>query len=46
MCSCGGEKKIVHCDKCGGEIEIDADSAMEEDWIIYCEDCNKSVEAE
>ena len=38
-----GEKRIVHCDHCGGEVEIDADSNMEEDWIIYCGPCNEEL---
>ena len=38
-----GEKKIVHCDGCGKECKIAADSPMEEDWIIYCSDCEKKL---
>ena len=38
-----GEKKILHCDHCGGEIEVPADNQMEEDWIIYCESCNEEL---
>lgn len=42
MTGCG-EKKVLHCDKCGKEIEVKASSNMEEDWIIYCEDCNAEI---
>ncbi len=38
-----GEKKVLHCDHCGGEIEVPADNQMEEDWIIYCESCNEEL---
>lgn len=38
LSSCG-EKKILHCDKCGKEIEVDADSNMDEDWILFCDEC-------
>ena len=38
-----GEKKILHCDHCGGETEVPADNQMEEDWIIYCESCNEEL---
>ena len=37
------EKKTVHCDHCGAAVEIDADSNMEEDWIIYCGPCNEEL---
>lgn len=42
LCGCG-EKKTLHCDNCGIEVKADADSNMEEDWIIYCEDCNEEL---
>lgn len=38
LCGCN-EKKIVHCDKCNKEISIDADSNLDEDWIIFCDEC-------
>ena len=43
--SCG-EKKILHCDKCGAEVEVDADSNMTEDWSVFCETCGEEVEKE
>ncbi len=38
-----GEPRIVHCDRCGVEIEVDADSTLPEDWIVFCEDCGEPV---
>lgn len=42
-CAACGEKKILHCDHCGDEVAVDADSNMEEDWIIYCGPCNEEL---
>ncbi len=43
LCGCG-EKKIVHCDHCGAEIEVDAKSDMnDEDWILFCKDCEDEL---
>lgn len=36
--SCG-EVKTLHCDSCGKAVEVDADSNMEEEWTIYCGEC-------
>ena len=41
-----GATKIVHCDRCGTELEIEADSNMTEDWIILCEKCESEVAKE
>ena len=38
MTSCG-EKTKLHCDKCGKEVEVDKNSKMKEDWIIFCDEC-------
>lgn len=35
--------KVLHCDRCGTEITVGEKSKMEEDWIIYCEKCNKEL---
>jgi len=43
LVGCGGEKKILHCDHCGEEVEVEADSNMEEDWILFCAKCNKEL---
>lgn len=37
------EKRIVHCDGCGKEIKVDADSDTTEDWIILCDECQKKL---
>ena len=42
MAACGA-KKIVHCDSCGKEIAAEAGSNVEEDWILYCEECNQEI---
>lgn len=43
--SCG-EKKILHCDKCGAEVEVDAKSNMTEEWSLFCDTCGEEVEKE
>ena len=35
--------KTVHCDNCGKEFRISADSSMDEDWILYCDQCEKEL---
>ncbi len=35
--------KTLHCDHCGKELEVEEKSNMEEDWIIYCDDCNEKL---
>ncbi|MBP3633431.1 MAG: hypothetical protein J6J43_02530 [Oscillospiraceae bacterium] len=45
MSACG-EKRILHCDGCGVECKVDADSNMTEDWLIYCKDCNNEIFAD
>ena len=37
------EKKTLHCDGCGKEIKVPADSATTEDWILLCDDCQKKL---
>ena len=39
LTGCGG--KILHCDKCGAEVKAGSSSKMEEDWSVYCEECNE-----
>lgn len=41
-----GEKKIVHCDSCGAEIEVEADSDVNEDWTLFCSECESKLELE
>jgi len=45
LTGCGaGPTKTVHCDRCGKELKVAADSNMEDDtWIIYCSDCEKEL---
>lgn len=40
---CGKKMKTLHCDNCGKAVEVEADSKMEEDWEIFCEDCQKEL---
>ena len=41
------EKKIVHCDGCGAEIEVDADSNVnDDDWALFCSECESKLELE
>ena len=42
-CGKAKETRIVHCDNCGKEIEIPADSNMTDEWILYCTDCEKEL---
>ena len=40
LAACG--KVTLHCDSCGKEVR--ADAKMNEDWIIYCQDCTPEIE--
>ncbi len=42
-CTACGATKILHCDHCGKEVTVQESSNMEEDWIVYCEECNESL---
>ncbi len=42
LCGCGA-KKTLHCDNCGKEVTVSQSSNMEEDWAIYCEECNEEL---
>ncbi len=46
LVACGKPGKLLHCDGCGKEIKVSADSDMDEDWIILCEDCRQQLEPE
>ena len=35
--------KTVHCDHCGEELAINANSNMTDDWIIYCKQCENDL---
>lgn len=44
LAACGGEPKIVHCDRCGAEIQLDPDdSHIDEDWILFCKTCEEEA---
>lgn len=43
LCVAGCGSKVLHCDHCGKEISVKESSNMEEDWIIYCEECNEEL---
>ncbi len=42
MTACGATKTL-HCDKCGKEVHVEQSSNMEEEWIIYCAECNEET---
>ncbi len=44
LCGCG-EKKVLHCDGCGAEIGVTADSNVNEEWILYCKACEQQLPA-
>lgn len=35
--------KTLHCDHCQKEVTVNEKSNMNEDWIIYCEECNEKL---
>ena len=35
--------KELHCDHCGKVCEVAQSSNMEEDWIIYCKECEEEL---
>lgn len=38
-----GKTKILHCDHCNKEVTVEESSNMEEEWIIYCPECNEEL---
>lgn len=40
LMACG--KVSVHCDGCGKELKVD--SKMNEDWIVFCKDCEPDID--
>ena len=42
LCSCG-EKKILTCDGCGKDVEVEASSNMTDEWTVFCSDCEKDL---
>ena len=43
LLSACGQSKIVHCDRCGKEIKLSADSNITEDWIVFCKECEAEI---
>ena len=39
--SCKKETRQVTCDGCGKLVEIDADSNMTDEWILFCKECGE-----
>lgn len=37
------EKKVLKCDGCGADIQVDADSNMDDNWSLFCKDCNEKL---
>ena len=42
LAGCGAQK-IVHCDRCGKEIRLDADSRITEEWTVFCKECEEEI---
>lgn len=42
----GCKTKTLHCDHCGKEVTVEESSNMEEDWVIYCKECNEKLFAD
>ena len=36
-----GKAITVHCDGCGAEVALEADSKITEDWIVFCKTCEE-----
>lgn len=41
-----GNRKSLTCDGCGKTIRVSKNSEMQDDWIIYCNDCNSLMNGE
>lgn len=39
LLACG--KVTLHCDGCGKEVR--ADAKMNEEWIVFCKDCEPEI---
>ena len=38
-----GEAKTLTCDGCGTQVQVPADSNMDDSWVILCAECEKDV---
>lgn len=43
LAGCAKETKTVTCDGCGGEIVLEADSNITDDWIVFCKTCEQEL---
>ena len=41
--SCSAATKTVTCDNCGKEIEVAENSNVNENWGIFCEECEEEL---
>ena len=41
MSACGKETKELTCDGCGKTVAVEADSNMDDSWILFCEECGE-----
>ena len=41
MTACAKETKELTCDGCGKTVTVDADSNMDDSWILFCEECGE-----
>jgi len=42
---CGGKKEVT-CDHCGATIELDKDSNITDEWIVFCKTCEEELFAD
>ena len=45
LASCG-KTKILHCDNCNAEISVSENSNMDEEWTVFCDECNEELFAD
>ena len=43
LSACGKEQRTVICDGCGAQIQVDADSNITDEWILFCDTCEKDL---
>ncbi len=42
---CSANTKTLTCDNCGKEVKVAENNKMEEDWIVFCEECEAEIGA-
>ena len=40
---CSEKTKALTCDNCAKEIQVAEDSNMNEEWAVFCEECEESL---